>query len=473
MSIYDDEIDLRPYINAIRKKWWLIALVTILTASAALIYGLIQVRNFEASATILLTRTRTSLELADQFPTINEPIDSRSRMEAMLEIAGSDALLVHVMEDIHEQYPENGILREQLESAVEITSSGDTIRFAASNQDPLYAAAIANAWAENAVSAINYAYSGEQLPAEIQLSLVPAQMEYETSQQELEEFLIDNQVDILQKQIVENSALLDELVRDRTWKIAYNVQRKQNMAQIIDRANALKQQLASRNTTLAAGLGETIAVLRLGSDAFGEVRIESGTSSSSSIFDSELLGAVQETVIIGSQQPDMIYDIQIAELIESVEAGESYQRDLDRIIESAETEKLIAEAALLELAEGSLDIDDDELLVATSERLRNLQSQLENEKAQLNELTSTRNLTWDAYQALAQKETEVRNNLQTSSSVTLASPAVPPVEPISRGVLRNTALGAAVGFFLSLIWVLGSVWLSSMEEPEEITQEVQ
>ena len=473
MSIYDDEIDLRPYINAIRKKWWLIALVTILTASAALIYGLIQVRNFEASATILLTRTRTSLELADQFPTINEPIDSRSRMEAMLEIAGSDALLVHVMEDIHEQYPENGILREQLESAVEITSSGDTIRFAASNQDPLYAAAIANAWAENAVSAINYAYSGEQLPAEIQLSLVPAQMEYETSQQELEEFLIDNQVDILQKQIVENSALLDELVRDRTWKIAYNVQRKQNMAQIIDRANALKQQLASRNTTLAAGLGEAIAVLRLGSDAFGEVRIESGTSSSSSIFDSELLGAVQETVIIGSQQPDMIYDIQIAELIESVEAGESYQRDLDRIIESAETEKLIAEAALLELAEGSLDIDDDELLVATSERLRNLQSQLENEKAQLNELTSTRNLTWDAYQALAQKETEVRNNLQTSSSVTLASPAVPPVEPISRGVLRNTALGAAVGFFLSLIWVLGSVWLSSMEEPEEITQEVQ
>jgi len=473
MSIYDDEIDLRPYINAIRKKWWLIALVTILTASAALIYGLIQVRNYEASATILLTRTRTSLELANQFPTINEPIDSRSRMDAMLEIAGSDALLLQAMDDIHVQYPDNGILREALASAVEITSSGDTIKITASNEDPAYAAAIANAWAENAVSAINYAYSGEQLPAEIQLSLAPAQIEYETAQQDFEDFLIDNQVDILQKQIVENSALLDELVRDRTWKIAYNVQRKQNMAQIIDRANALKQQLTSRNTTLAAGLGEALAVLRLGSDAFGEVQIESGTSSSSSKFESELLGAVQETVIIGSRQPDMIYDIQIAELIESVEAGESYQRDLDRIIESAEAEKFIAEEALLELAEGSLDIDDDELLVATSERLRNLQSQLENEKAQLNELTSTRDLTWQAYQALAQKETEVRNNLQTSSSVTLASPAVPPVEPISRGVVRNTALGAAVGFFLSLIWILGSVWLSSMEEPEEITQEVQ
>ncbi|MCJ7658379.1 MAG: hypothetical protein MUO67_04445, partial [Anaerolineales bacterium] len=127
----------------------------------------------------------------------------------------------------------------------------------------------------------------------------------------------------------------------------------------------------------------------------------------------------------------------------------------------------------LELAEQSLEIENDELLVATSERLRNLQSQLENEKAQLNDLTSTRDLTWEAYQALAEKETEVRNNLQTSSTVTLASPAVAPVEPTSRGVVRNTAMGAAIGFFLSLIWVLGSVWFASLVEPVEIQQEIQ
>ena len=362
--------------------------------------------------------------------------------------------------------------REELDSAVDITSSGDTIKITASNPDPVYAAAIANAWAENAVSSINYAYSGEQLPAEIQLNLAPAKVEYEEAQQVLEDFLVENQVDILQKQIVETSALLDELVQDRTWKIAYNVQRKRNMEQIIDRANALKQQLATGNTTLAAGLGEALAVLRLGSDAFSEVQIESGLNSSSR-FDSELSGAVRETVFMGSRQPDTIFDVQISELIESVEAGESYQRDLDRIIDSAESEKLVAEAALLQLAQQSLEIDNDELLVTTSERLRNLQSQLENERAHLNELTSTRDLTWDAFQALAQKETEVRNNLQTSSSVTLASPAVPPVEPTSRGVLRNTLIGAAVGFFLSLIWVLGAVWLTSLEDPLDIQQESQ
>ena len=74
----------------------------------------------------------------------------------------------------------------------------------------------------------------------------------------------------------------------------------------------------------------------------------------------------------------------------------------------------------------------------------------EEETALMNELTSTRDLSWRAYQALAQKETEVRNNLQTSSSVNLASPAVPPIEPTSRGVLRNTAIAGALGFFLSV-----------------------
>ena len=137
MTVYDDEIDLKPYINAIRKKWWLIAIVTILTGSASLVYGLLQVRHYEANANIFLTRTRTSLELANQFPTINDPIDSRSRMEAMLVIAGSDALLVHVMEDIHELYPDNGILREELDSAINITSSGDTIKITASDPDPV------------------------------------------------------------------------------------------------------------------------------------------------------------------------------------------------------------------------------------------------------------------------------------------------------------------------------------------------
>jgi uncharacterized protein involved in exopolysaccharide biosynthesis len=460
MSIYDDEIDLRPYIFALRKKWWLIAIVTVLTAGAALVYSVLQVRNYESSATILLSRSRASLSLANQFPTVNEPIDSRSRMDAMLAIAGSDNLVMQTLEDVHQEYPDNGIEREALRSAVGITSSGDTIEVTATHSNPLYAAVIANAWAQNAVTAINYSYSGEQLPAEIQASLEPARLEYQTAQKDLENFLKENQGDVLQKQIDEASTLLDELVQDRTWQIAYNVRRKQKMQQVIDQAEALKEQLKSGKGSLAAGLGDALAVLRLYAEAFKDIEIDSGITNSD-----------QETIIFGSKQPDMVYDLQITELIESVESGQAYQQDLERIIEHAEEEKNKAETVLIELAQQSLDVGDDELLIATSYRLRNLQSQLEEETALLKELTSTRDLTWGAYQALAQKETEVRNNLQTSSSVNLASPAVPPVEPTSRGVLRNTAIAGALGFFLSVIFVIAAEWLRSLGDTNPANQD--
>lgn len=472
MSIYDDEIDLRPYINALRRRWWLVGLVTIIAASAAFTYSILQERKYEAVATILLTRSRASLSLANQFPTITEPIDSRSRMEAMLSIANSEGLIVRTMEDIDQSSPANGIDLEELKESVEITTTGDTIHIAATLNDPKYAAVIANTWAQNAVTAINYAYSEEQLPSEIMVSLEPARAEYEQAQADLESFLRENQVDVLEKQIDETSALLDELVQDRTWKIAYNVQRKQKMEQVINQAEILKELLQSRGNSKAAEVADALAVMRLRADAFSELQLNNGFINSTG-FGSIVSEPNQGTIIMPPSQPDLVFDVQITELSESLEAGQNYQQDLEGIIEHAQEEKEKAESELLELAQQSLDVGNDELFTATSTRLRNLRSELEAETAYLGELSSLRDLSLEVYQALIRKEAEVRNNIQTSSTVTLASPAVPPVEPTSRGVLRNTAVGAALGFFVSTIWVLASVWLKTLEESVQTTQDTQ
>jgi uncharacterized protein involved in exopolysaccharide biosynthesis len=464
MSVYEDEIDLRPYVFALRKKWWLIALVTILVGAGAFVYSILQPSKYEATATILLTRTRAALALAEQFPTINDPIDSRSRLDAMQAIAKSDDLLVETKKDLNDQVPGNGIERRKLKTAVDVTSNGDTIKIIASNEDPEIAELIANTWAQNAVTAINYAYSGEQLPGEIQAGLKPAQQEYEAAQLELETFLMDNKVDVLQKQIDQDSTLLDELVQDRTWQIAYNVRRKQKMEQVIDQGKALKEQLSSSANTTAASLGYALAVMRLHTDAFGEIKIDRDLFSSQSTELSEGLSQ-QETLILTSEQPDLVYNVQLSQLVENLETGQSYERDLERIIQHAESEKEQAENNLIDLAEQTLDIKDNEILTATSNRLRILQSELEKEQARLNELSSQRDLSWQAYQALAQKETEVRNNLLTSNTVTLASPAVAPDEPASRGVLINTAIGGALGFFLSVLLVVAVEWWRLFNEP--------
>lgn len=473
MSTYDDEIDLRPYVKAIRNRWWLITIITVVCAAASFAYTYFQERNYEAVATILLTRSRASLEIANQFPTITEPVDSRSRMEAMISIAKSERMAVQTLDDINQMQPGNGIELEDLKRFVNITSSGDTIQISVTMSDPENAALIANIWAQNAVTAINYAYTEEQLPSEILVSLEPARNEYEQAQSDLESFLIVNQVDILQKQIDETSALLDELVQDRTWEIAYNIRRKQKMEQVINQAEILKELLDTRESSLAAGLGDALAVMRLRVEAFGEIQIDRGPASSTVGRGLPEMPIQDTTIILESSQPDLVFDVQIAELIESVESGQNYQRDLEQIIQHAEDEKTNAEAELLDLSKQSLSAEQDELFTATSSRLRSLQAQLEAEQSDLINMTGNRDLTLEIYQALIRKEAEVRNNLQTSSTITFAGPAVPPVEPTSRGVLRNTAIGAAIGFFLSTIWVMGAVWLRSLDEPGGNSQEIQ
>lgn len=470
MSIYDTEIDLRPYISAIRRRWWLIAIATIVTSAGALGFSLLQEKKYEAVATILLTRSRASLNLANQFPTITEPVDSRSRMEAMISIAGSEWLAEQTIEEIQQALPTNGISLGELKKSVVINSSGDTIQISAKMSDPESAAFIANSWAQNAVKAINYAYTEEQLPTEIRASLEPVRVEYEHSQENLEAFLRENQIAVLQKQIDETSALLDELVKDRTWKIEYNVRRKQKMEQVINQAEILSELLQSRSLTKAAEVADALAVMRLRANAFGEIQMD-GSAVTRERTDQISSVPIQGTSVRPVSQSDLLFNVQITELTDNFQTQQDYQRDLAGIIERAQKEKVRAESELLALAQQSLDEQQDELFTATSTRLRNLQSELEKESAKINELTSLRDLSLEVYQALIRKEAEVTNNLQTSSTVNLASPAVPPLEPSSRGTLRNTLIGGAVGFLIGTIWVLGTVWIKNLGETDLDSQE--
>lgn len=459
MSFYDDEIDFRPYFLTMRKNWWQIALITILAAMTAYIFSISQIRIYQATATILITRTKVTLSLAEQFKTINEPIDTISRMNAMLAIARGDSLAIQTLEAIRLQYPELDLEVDNLRNMVKITSDGDIINVTATHSDPDVAASIANNWAQNAVTAIRYAYSGEQLPSEILSGLEPARQQYETTQVKLESFLKENRVDVLQRQIDEISALLDELDQNRTWQISYNVWRMQKMDQVITQAEAIKQQISSNNTSTIINLGNALAVLRLQADAFRDLQFEKG------------INPDQASVPPSSSSAnDIVYDIQITELINNLESGQSYQQELERIIDNARDEKKKAEANLLELAQQSSQVKDDEIYNLTSAHLRALQAQLEEENAKLNDLTSQRDLTWQAYQALAQKETEVRNNLTTSSSVVLASSAIPPRNPASRAVVRNTTIAGALGFILGIVWVFSVQWLRSLDEKSRTNQ---
>jgi uncharacterized protein involved in exopolysaccharide biosynthesis len=459
MTVYEDEIDLRPYILALLNNWWRIALIAIIAAAAALGFGLLKSREYVATATILLTRSQASLKLADQFPTIQENIyDSSSRMNALLTIAQSDAISLGTLNSVGDRLPTDKRELEAIKDLVEVTDKGDSVLVSATGPTPELAAEIANTWAHQAILAINQAYSGDQPLAEIQGQLSSANQDYVDAQSSLESFIQDNRITLLEKKIDEANNLLSEAVNDRAWQISYYYSRKQSMQDLKVKAEALKQQLSSRNKSSAGGIGDAIALLNLHSNAFGIGE----TSNARTLW----LGQTSDNVI-PDNSPRMTYDLQLAELASLNDSPSSYAGDLDRIIKQADAEISNAEQALNSLNRNLLQGEGSGIIEATAVQIQELETQLENEQARQRELTSNRDLAWEAYQALVQKVTEIKNSSQTSNQVTLASMAVPPQKPASRGILRNTLAAGALGGLLGVFWVFGSMWWKSLDQPSQ------
>jgi uncharacterized protein involved in exopolysaccharide biosynthesis len=457
MALHEDEIDLRPYILALIRNWWRIALVAILLASLALAFSMLQAGEYVATATVLLTRSQASLKLAEQFPTIQENIyDSSSRMNALLTIAQSDAIALATLNSVGDRLPADKRELEEIKDRVEVTDKGDSILVSAVAETPELAAEIANTWARQAILAVNQAYSGDQPLAEIESQLSSANQDYIDAQSSLESFIRDNQTTLLGKKIDEANNLLSEAVNDRAWQISYYYSRKQSMQDLKVKAEALKQQLSSRNKSSAGGIGDAIALLNLHSNAFGIGE----TSNARALW----LGQTSDNVI-PDNSPRMTYDLQLTELASLNDSPSSYAGDLDRIIKQADAEISNAEQALNSLNRNLLQGEASGIIEAAAARIQELETRLENEQARQRELTSDRDLAWEAYQALVQKVTEIKNSSQTTNQVTLASLAVPPQKPASRGILRNTLVAGMLGGFLALFWVAGSLWWKSVDQP--------
>ena len=455
MTVYDDEIDLRPYITSIIQHWQQILILAVILAVVGVGISLILPRKYESAATILLTRSRPTLSLAEQFPTVNEPVDSSLRMNALLSLAQSDALTMETLNRLGEKLPAEDREIEALKSHVQISSQGDAIVVTATAKDPLLAADIANTWANQVVSAINLAYSGAQLPPEIQTQLASAQIEYQGAQTALETSMQDNQKAFLQARVDEAQNLLDKLSLDRTNQVAYYTQRKGTMDQVENQAAALKQLLQNGSGSAAAGVGDAIAVLKARASVFG-LTTSPNTNPNP---------ANQPNSSPPSAGSEMIINLQLPEAATTGGTPDAYIKDLDNLIQLAKNEMANADENLKNLGQEVIQGQGYDLISQTAAQVQNLQTQLERVQARERELTSQRDLTWKAYQALAQKQTEIKTTVPTSAQVTLAVQAIPPQKPTSRGTIRNVLIAGVLGLIVGVMWVFGAQWWQSSKQP--------
>ncbi|MGD2148077.1 MAG: Wzz/FepE/Etk N-terminal domain-containing protein, partial [Anaerolineae bacterium] len=165
-SVYvmDDEIDLRKYVDVIRRRWQLVVGVTLVAVIAAAVVSFLLPPVYEAASIVLITEPRHLMQFEPRFETVEE---WQPAYAAFPELAISDGVLTAVVDEYRPSSAaqiENWSL-SNLKGMVGSTSKGDPslVKLTVSCHSPEDAAALANVWADKLVERGDDIYSqGEE-----------------------------------------------------------------------------------------------------------------------------------------------------------------------------------------------------------------------------------------------------------------------------------------------------------------------
>jgi uncharacterized protein involved in exopolysaccharide biosynthesis len=500
--IYEDTIDLRPYIEAIFAWWWLIALCAILAGGAAFAFSKLQRPMYEATARVVSLRSQAEVSLELDLETGGEggfdwteavqALSERQLAQRLNSMAGmvkngsiaqevSDALAGTLTEEERDpselvSYVEGRVL--ELESG-EFTGS-DTILIVVEYDDAEKAAAIANAWARSYEMYINQIY-GEAAVApftDISAQVEEAQTEYEIAEDALLTFL-EEQYDVaeLQRQIEEEAAIITALRLGRQTAISSLVDedvktkqvlitayfeedandllsalsRKQKLDNLLTQARLMRAQLDEGQDLSAASTG--LSLLALKSQVFSAVEG----------LPFETLDLQVESIAnLNSQQGA---DAQIADLDALIDAMEAEvtsletliterSADLDTAKVSERTGGAVADLLQMDAYKDVIESSVAETplsqeIVRREAGIRQLQVTIERLDGVKTVLEKNRDLAWLTYDALLSKQQEIDvATWARGTEVRFAATAVPPSEPVDTNAIRNAVLAALIGLMI-------------------------
>lgn len=222
-----DVLNLRPLLDVLL-RWW--REIFLLTAIAAAIGGGIVLYSrtqtpptYQASAQVAIARIVTNVNLDDNFRTsMNTGLtgqDVNARRTSLLGLVKNGTVASLVIEELGPLL--DGVSQSDLLRKIEASYVGgdlsDLMQISATADSPEIAAAIANSWAKHYINHINSLYG--ELPVEmaevVERELDNARAGYEAAQQAYEDFLANNDIQTLTRQIEEKQNVIRLLQKSR------------------------------------------------------------------------------------------------------------------------------------------------------------------------------------------------------------------------------------------------------------------
>ena len=420
----EEEIDLREYVRVLLRWWKWIVGVTVVAGAAALVVGLLLPPTYEATALVVVTKPRYTMQFD---PRIETSAEAQPPYKAYPDLALSDAVLTALKSKVDSLGPKTlAEMREML--SAKLGSDPSVVQLTVRAESAQDAAQIADAWATIFVARANEVYgsaSDEQVRF-FENQMQQARTQLDKAEQALVEFQGRNQAGVLEQQRAAAASALSADLAEKT-----------RLEQVIRRARALQDSISTQPAGAQARLADGLTALLIEAQAFG-VRDDSQLQ----LQLPEGLSASRETV---------------AEL----------KADLDRLIAT-----LSDQGAKL-----------DAHIAALQPQILALQGKIREISAEGDRLTRERDVARDTYTSLAHKVDETRIAAQDASrEIQFASKPAVPDKPAAAHRLTKTVMAALAGLMLAVFGVFVAEWwrgampspapVMPQEDPKETCEKV-
>ena len=244
----EEQIDLRKYIDVLLRHWWLIVSITVIAVFLVWLVNFLSPTTYEANSAVLVTKAKSEIIFEPKYRTFLEE-DIASQHKALIALVKSSTVATQVIEQLGDKLEPKEQRVESILGKVQARDQGDFIEISVKSTDPQKAAAIANAWAECYESHVNGLYSGIlQSPEELQAQADAAKSEYEEKQKVWENFISNNRIDELSRQIADKELLCN--------------------------IKSLREQLAAGSSSPASVSANSLAIILLQASAFTSLPVD-------------------------------------------------------------------------------------------------------------------------------------------------------------------------------------------------------
>lgn len=437
---------------------------------------------------------------------------NQRRLNTLTGMVRSGAIAQQVATELQEILAEENTDPARLMEYVEgklMGGNSDTIQIVVTHKDPVIAAEIANAWARAFEAHVNAIYGEASYSpfADIGAQVVTAKAEYDEAQAAWVAFLnTEDRIAELQRQVTEDEVVIEKLRLGRQDSIAavtdaqVDIQKRLLNTSVVAEVSANLKVFEKQRDKLVYTYDRDYARMRRFTDLLLDAKLMRAQllagegpgndvlvwlSFKAKVFDTitslpfdtlDMTTSSLETLLSATDPLTQVADLDalitamesevrrletsLQAQREALTARESYQF-LDTLsIESLDMTTAPSGEALTQFTdwEGLLPYAEvlkaplDQEIATLENHVRELRAEIVRLQGRRDVLQRTRDLAWSAYVNLLSKEQEIRiATTSAGSDVRFASPAVPPLEPVSSGKLKNTAIGLAIGLIGGVI----------------------